>query len=47
MFDICVHKEIEKKGTKMGHHTAKKKGVKNCTPNKIIQKERERKKDVH
>jgi hypothetical protein len=25
LFYICVHEDIEKKGTKMGHHTAKKK----------------------
>lgn len=38
---VCVHEEVvEEKGTKNGSPHSKRKGVKNCTPNKIIQKKK-------
>jgi len=39
----CVHEEVEKKKAPKWVTTQQKKGVKNCTPNKIIQKKRESK----
>jgi actin-like ATPase involved in cell morphogenesis len=43
LFDICVHKEIEKKAPKWVT-TQQKKRVKNCTPNQNTKSER---KNVH